>query len=308
MKRIPLLKSFSQQQRIAVILSVMFAITACDSGQDKFDASGTFEADEVIISAETSGTILQFDVEEGQALEAGQYLGYIDTTQLHLRKKQLESQVRSVLSQRPDIASQLAALEVQLRSSEREQKRISNLVQAGAATPKQLDDVNSQVETVRKQIAAQESSLGITSRSILEQASPLRIQIAQVEDQLVKSRIINPIAGTVLTKYAEAHEMVGPGKALYRIADMSSLTLRAYITGDQLPKLKLNQKATVLIDDGPDEYRSVDGVVTWISDKAEFTPKTIQTKDERANLVYAIKLKVKNDGALKIGMYGEVKF
>lgn len=287
---------------------LLLIVLACSNSENEFDASGTFEADEVIISAEVSGVIKTFNVEEGQVLKAGEYIGYIDTTQLHLRKKQLESQVRSVLSQRPDIASQLAALEVQLRAAEREQTRVSNLVEAGAATQKQLDDVQSQVETIRKQIAAQESTLGIASRSLLEQASPFRIQVAQVEDQLLKSQIINPIVGTVLTKYAEVHEMAAPGKALYRIADLSTMTLRSYVTGDQLSKLKLNQKATVLVGDSAEGYRSLEGIITWISDKAEFTPKTIQTRNERANLVYAVKLRVKNDGLLKIGMYGEVKF
>jgi HlyD family secretion protein len=199
-------------------------------------------------------------------------------------------------------------LEVQLSSAEREQKRISNLLVANAATQKQMDDANAQVDMVRKQLAAQKSALGITTTSINEQTSPLRIQIAQLEDQLTKCRIVNPITGTVLTTYAEAMEMTNSGKPLYKIADLSNIILRAYITGTQLPQVKLNQKVQVLVDNGPDDYRALEGVVTWVSDKAEFTPKTIQTKEERANLVYALKVRVKNDGSLKIGMYAEVKF
>jgi HlyD family secretion protein len=285
-----------------------FLLLSCSPSHPQFDASGTFEANETIISAEGTGTLLKFDVEEGQTLQAGQTLGYIDSTQLYLKKRQLESQIRSTLSQRPDIRAQLASLQVQLQTAEREQKRVGSLLKDNAATQKQMDDANAQVDLVKKQIAAQQSSLGITSESITEQASPLRIQIAQIEDQLVKCRIVNPTAGTVLTKYAEVNEMTNSGKALYKIADLSNLTLRAYITGDQLSAIKLGQKVSVLVDDGQKGYKTLEGTLTWVSDKAEFTPKTIQTRDERANLVYAIKVRAKNDGALKIGMYAEVKF
>jgi HlyD family secretion protein len=297
----------AKQRTPLILLVTALLLSSCGQNND-FDASGAFEAEETIISAEASGTIKQFTVEEGEALQAGQLIGYIDSTQLFLKKKQIESQIRSTLSQKPDIGAQIAALQVQLATAEREQKRISNLLAANAATQKQMDDANAQVEVVKKQVAAQQSSLGITSVSITEQTSPLRIQIAQLEDQLAKCRIINPINGTVLTKYAEEQEMAVSGKPLYKIADLSQIMLRAYVTGSQLPNLKLNQKVTVLVDDGPDKYREVPGVITWISDKAEFTPKTIQTKEERANLVYATKIKVTNDGSLKIGMYAEVKF
>jgi HlyD family secretion protein len=297
-------------KRTAPILYLIPAllIFSCNNNTDQFDASGAFEAEETIISSEANGTILQLDIQEGQMLERGQLVGFIDSTQLFLKKKQLESQIRSTLSQRPDVNAQIASLEVQLSSAEREQKRISSLLAANAATRKQMDDANAQVDMVRKQLAAQKSALGITTTSINEQTSPLRIQIAQLEDQLTKCRIVNPITGTVLTKYAEAMEMTNSGKPLYKIADLSNIILRAYITGTQLPQVKLNQKVQVLVDSGPDDYRALEGVVTWVSDKAEFTPKTIQTKEERANLVYALKVRVKNDGSLKIGMYAEVKF
>jgi HlyD family secretion protein len=291
---------------LAIVLGLMLA--SCNSHDNEFDASGSFEAEETIIAAEASGTIQQFDLEEGQVLKAGQFLGYIDSTQLYLKRKQLESQIKSTLSQKPNINTQIAALQVQLKSAEREQQRISNLLKAGAATQKQMDDMNAQVDMLKRQLDAQRSSLGITSGSITEQTSPLKIQIEQTQDQLSRCRIINPVNGTVLTKYAEAKEMASPGKPLYKIADLSTVILRAYITGDQLAKVKLNQKVKVLVDDGPDKYKTYEGIVTWISDKAEFTPKTIQTKEERANLVYASKIKVKNDGSLKLGMYAEVKF
>lgn len=290
------------------VMLTLATLLSCSTGGEQFDASGTFEAEETIISAEGNGTLLRFDVEEGQTLQAGQVLGYIDSTQLYLKKKQLVSQIRSTLSQRPDIHAQLASLNVQLQTAEREQKRVANLLKANVATQKQMDDANAQVDLVKKQIAAQQSSLGITSESITEQASPLRVQIEQLDDQLAKCRIVNPITGTVLTKYAEASEMATVGKPLYKVADLSSLTLRAYITGNQLSAIRIGQKVQVLVDDVQQGYKTLDGIVTWISAKAEFTPKTIQTKDERANLVYAIKVRVKNDGTLKLGMYAEVKF
>jgi HlyD family secretion protein len=292
---------------ICIVLSFVIPLS-CNSNKDKFDASGSFEGEEIIISAEASGVLQKFEVEEGQTVKAGQILGFIDSTQLYLKKKQLESQVKSTLSQKPNITTQIAALQVQLQAAQREQTRVSNLLKAGAATQKQMDDMNAQVDMLKRQLEAQRSSLGITSGSITEQTSPIKIQIEQTTDQLSKCRIVNPINGTVLTKYAEEKEMATPGKPLYKIADLSNLMLRAYITGDQLSQIKLNQKVKVLVDNGPDNYKEIEGIVVWISDKAEFTPKTIQTKDERANQVYAAKIKVKNDGSLKLGMYAEVKF
>ncbi|CAN5217474.1 HlyD family efflux transporter periplasmic adaptor subunit [soil metagenome] len=281
---------------------------SCGNKDTNADASGSFESEETIISAGASGTLMQFTVEEGQDLKENQSIGYIDSMQLYLKKKQLEAQIKSVLSQRPDITAQVAALQVQLKSAEHEQQRISNLVKAEAGTQKQLDDANAQIEIIKKQIAAQQSALGITSSSITQQTEPLQVQIQQIDDQLSKCRIINPVNGTVLTKYAEKNEMAVTGKPLYKIADISSLTLRAYITGNQLAAIKLNQKVNVMVDDSKSGMKTYEGTITWISDKAEFTPKTILTKEERVNLVYAIKIKVANDGLLKLGMYGEVKF
>ena len=288
--------------------AAMLIFASCNNGKKDFDASGSFETEETIISAEASGTLKQFDIREGQTLQAGQAIGYIDTLQLYLKKKQLEAQIHATLSTKPNIAAQTAALQEQLKAAQKDQVRINNLVKADAATAKQLDDINAQIEVIKKQIEAQQSSLNISTEGITQGTTPLQIQIEQLNDQLAKSHIINPINGTVLSKYAEANEMAITGKPLYKIADLSSLILRAYITGDQLPKIKLNQTVKVLSDDGNGKYKESEGTITWISDKAEFTPKTIQTKDERADMVYAIKVLVKNDGSLKIGMYAEVKF
>jgi HlyD family secretion protein len=288
----------------AIILS---GLTACNKTEDKYDASGTFEAVETIVSAEAAGTIKQLNIEEGQELKAGQTIGYIDSVQLYLKKKQLHAQIKAVLGGKPDIAAQTAALQEQLRQAEREQHRVTNLLEADAATQKQLDDANTLIAVVKKQIAAQRSSLGITSANFEDQAAPLAVQIQQVNDQLEKCRIINAVNGTVLTKYAEVNEVTSNGKPIYKIAELNSIILRAYVTGDQISHVKVSQQVKVLVDDTKNTYKTYPGTIEWISDKAEFTPKTIQTKDERANLVYAVKIRVKNDGYLKIGMYGEVK-
>lgn len=298
-------------KKLVIILGVLVALvilmTSCGGDTTRYDASGTFEAVETIVSAEATGVIKKFTVEEGQDLQAGQVVGYIDSVQVYLKKKQLEAQISAVLSRKPNIASQIASLQEQLKQAQREQQRITNLLKADAATQKQLDDANAQVEIIKKQIAGQESSLGITSKSLTEESGPLTLQIAQLNDQLAKCKIVNEVNGTVLTKYAEANEMTASGRPLYKIADLSQVILRAYVTGDQLPALTIGQKVTVLIDGADNTYKEYPGEVQWISNKAEFTPKTIQTKDERANLVYAVKIRVKNDGLIKIGMYGEVQ-
>ena len=293
---------------IALIASIATVLTACNNNKVSFDASGSFEAEETIISSEATGTIKQFSIEEGQTLEAGQTIGYIDSLQLYLKKKQLEAQVTAILGKKPNIPVQLSALQEQLRTAERERTRVANLVKGDAATPKQLDDINAQIEVLKKQIEAQKSTLSISSEGLGKDVVPLQVQIEQLNDQLAKCYIINPASGTVLSKYAEANEMTSAGKPLYKIANLSNIILRVYITGDQLPQAKLNQTVKVLTDDGKGGYKETEGTVTWINDKAEFTPKTIQTKDERANMVYAVKIKVKNDGSYKVGMYGEIKF
>ncbi|HVW96223.1 MAG TPA: HlyD family efflux transporter periplasmic adaptor subunit [Mucilaginibacter sp.] len=286
---------------------ILAALMACNKSEDKYDASGTFEAIETIVSAEASGTIKTLNIEEGQLLKAGEQVGYIDSVQLYLKKKQLQAQITATLSGKPDITTQIAALQEQFRHAEHEQKRISNLLKADAATQKQLYDANSQVTVIKKQIEAQRSSLRITSESISDQTAPLQVQIQQIDDQLKKCRIVNETPGTILTKYAEVNEITNPGKPIYKIAALNTIILRVYVTGKQLPHIRIGQQVKVFADDTKDSYKTYPGTVEWVSDKAEFTPKTIQTKDERANLVYAVKISVKNDGYLKIGMYGEVK-
>ena len=293
---------------ITLLTAVTALLTACNDNKVSFDASGSFEAEETIISSEATGTIKQFNIEEGQTLGAGQEIGYIDSLQLYLKKKQLEAQVTAILGKKPNIPIQLSALQEQLKTTEKERTRVANLVKGDAATPKQLDDINAQIEVLKKQIEAQQSTLSISSEGLSKDIVPLQVQVEQLNDQLAKCKIINPANGTVLAKYAEANEMTTTGKPLYKIADLSNIILRAYITSNQLTQIKLNQKVKVLTDDGKGGYKETEGTVTWINDKAEFTPKTIQTKDERANMVYAVKIKVKNDGSYKVGMYGEIKF
>lgn len=291
---------------VAAVSAIMFA--GCSNSENDWDAAGAFESVETIVSTESSGTIMQFNVEEGQTLQAGQYVGYIDSVQLYERKQQLLAQIASTTSQIPDIPVQVAALQSQLAEAKKNQDRMNNLLKQNAATQQQVDDANTQVDMLNKQIDAQKSTLGITSNTISKNVAPLQHQIDQLNDQLTKCRIVNPIRGTVLTKYSENHEIVMPGKALYKIAPTDTLILRAYVTGSQLSQVKLGQTVSVRTDKGAKQYATYSGTVYWISDKSEFTPKTIPTKDERADLVYAIKVRVVNDGYLKIGMYGEVKF
>jgi len=291
----------------AFILAAAFLI-GCSNGNGDFDATGTFESEEIIVSSEAMGKLVMFQVEEGMQLEQNQIVGIVDTTQLHLKKKQLQATIKAVLSKQPDINAQLAALQKQIETTEIEKKRIENLVKLDAATTKQLDDINSQLEVLNKQYTAAKSSLTITKQGLQSETLPLIAQVEQIEDQIKKSYITNPIDGTVLTRYVKLDEVTSNGKALYKIANLSEMTLRAYVDGDQLGQIKLGQKVNVYVDKGGGEQKEMNGEIYWVSSKAEFTPKTIQTKDERANLVYAIKVKVMNDGYLKIGMYGEVKF
>ncbi|NNM94239.1 MAG: HlyD family efflux transporter periplasmic adaptor subunit [Bacteroidia bacterium] len=294
--------------RYSVLLSLSLTLFSCHNSENDWDASGAFESVETIISTEASGTLMQFDIEEGQTKKKGDWIGYVDSAQLYFRKKQLEAQIVSTISQVPDIPVQVASLYAQLSNADINQKRIERLFKGNAATQQQLDDANTQVEIIKKQIEAQKSTLGITAATLEKQVAPLQRQIDQVDDQIDKCRIINPVSGTVLTKYAENHEVVTPGKALYKIAPTDTLILRAYITGNQLDMIKLGQAVKVRTDLEENKYRTYNGVIYWISDKAEFTPKTIPTKDERAELVYAIKVRVPNDGYIKIGMYGDLKF
>ena len=293
---------------IVYLALVLTGFTACNDGKKNYDASGTFEAIETLISAEANGQILKFDIREGQDLKAGETIGYIDSTQLHLQKLRLEQNKRAVLSGKPQTQVQIKALKEQLATARTNRDRIANLVDGGVANQKQLDDANSQVSTLEAQISAQLSTLNTTNISIDEQGNVIDVQLQEVKDRLEKCRITNPIEGTVLSKYAEPFEMASMGRPLYKIANLNNIILRAYITADQFANIKLNQNVKVLTDNDKGGFNETTGTVSWISDQAEFTPKSILTKNERANLVYAIKVIVPNDGTYKIGMYGQIKF
>ncbi len=291
-----------------LILAISMAFTACNRNKFEHDASGTFEATEIIVSSEVSGKIESFNITEGDVLTQNQYVGYIDSTQLFLKKLQLQTVMKSVNVRRPDLAVQISATKEQIRKAETEKNRVENLFKDNAATQKQVDDAVNQLNVLKRNLDAQISSLSNTISGMNEESASYEIQIAQVEDQLSKCRIINPINGTVLNKYVEEKEVVSPGKPMYKIADTKHIFLRVYVVSTQLESIKIGQEATVSanFDKGEKQYK---GKVSWISDKAEFTPKTIQTKDERQNLVYAVKIAVENtDGLLKIGMYGDVNF
>lgn len=301
-------KSMVKKAKWALLIVIYSLFVGCSGSKNDFEASGTFEAEGTIISAEATGVIRQFDVEEGQELTAGQIIGYIDSTQLYLKKRQLESQIRALQGRKPNITVQLSALQAQLQTAQTERTRLEKLVAGDAATQKQLDDVNAQIEVLKKQINAQQSSLKISSDGISDDVATLQVQIEQLEDQLAKHRLTAPQNGTVLAKIAKVNELTTVGKPLYKIADLQNITFRAFVTSAQLTQLKIGQNVRVFADFGEKKRREYKGTISWISDKSEFTPKTIQTQDERANLVYAVKITVKNDGYLKIGMYGEVNF
>lgn len=289
------------------LLFVAALLASCGHEDKGPDVTGTFEAEEIIVSSEATGKIVKLDVQEGMATGAGQTVGCVDTTQLHLRKMQLLASINAVESRRPDVRIQIAATEQQLATAKSEKARVEKLLEANAANRKQLDDVEAQVAVLERQLEAQTTSLYKTADGVAGESSALRIQAAQVDDLLAKCRITNPIDGVVIALYSRQNEVTASGMALYRIADLENMFLRAYVTGSQLTVIKLGQKVKVFSDFGNKGQREYEGTVAWISDKAEFTPKTVLTKDERADLVYAVKIRVKNDGYLKIGMYGGAK-
>ncbi|HVY74529.1 MAG TPA: HlyD family efflux transporter periplasmic adaptor subunit [Puia sp.] len=284
------------------------SLVSCKEEKTKYDASGSFEAVETLVSAEAAGKILKLDIEEGQQLDSGQVIGYIDSTQWHLSRLQLMQSKKAVLSGRPEASVQVESLKKELANAILDRDRTENLVKGGVASQKQLDDANAGIATLQARIKAQESSLHISTSSLNEQGGTIDAQMKEIADQLRKCVIVNPVKGTVLTKYAQQYEMTSPGRPLYKIADLSTIVLRAYITGDQLQQVKIGQPVKVYTDDGKGGFKETTGTITWINDRSEFTPKTIQTKNERANLVYAMKINVKNDGYLKIGMYGQVNW
>lgn len=289
-----------------ILISLSILAFSCNRNGTGYDAQGTFEAREVIVSAEATGQILAHHAGEGRYMKAGDIALVIDSTQLYLKKQQLDAQVRAVLSRTPDKGIQLAGLQEQLKTTRFEEERLANLVRGNAATQKQLDDIRAQIKVLEKQLDAQRNTLETTISGIHAEVVPLSISIDQMNEQLNKCRVVNPVQGTVMESYTEPGELAVSGKPLYRIADLSTMILRAYITGNQLSEIKPGMEVTVLTDEGTVGYRNHKGRITWISEEAEFTPKTIQTRDERANLVYAIKIEVRNDGSIKSGMYGEV--
>jgi HlyD family secretion protein len=299
-------------------LSIMLLLLAsCAGKKDEGDASGYFEADEVIVSAQQNGQLLSFIVKEGDTLHKGAVVGQIDVTGITLQKEQVKASIMALGEKTADVQpqlvlvkKQLAVQEAQMKQLLHEQQRTINLVKADAATPKQLDDINAQVDQLqqsmnvtKQQLTVSSTNVATQNRSVLSEKTPLERAMAQYDDQIRKGVIVNPLSGTVLARYALEGEMTATGKALYKIADLDTLTLKAYITGGQLPLIKLGQTVQVTTD-----TKTYKGVIYQVADKSEFTPKSIQTKDERANLVYAIKIRVPNDGYLKIGMYATTKF
>jgi HlyD family secretion protein len=290
-----------------LIISSLLIFSSCGDKNSQYDASGVFETTEVIVSAQAGGELMAFNVIEGQQVYANESVGYIDTTQLHLRKMQLMANMKAVESRQYNVTRQVAAIRQQIATQQAEKARFENLVRSNAANQKQLDDINAQVALLERQLAAQTETLENNNRGISGETAALFMQIAQIDDQIKRSVVASPISGTVLSKYAQQGEWAVQGRALFKVADITNMDLRVYITADQLTLLRIGQQVRVFADSGKSDRTEYAGTVIWISDKAEFTPKTIQTRDERANLVYAVKVAVTNDGYIKRGMYGELK-
>ncbi|MEY4459796.1 MAG: hypothetical protein RIT38_1026 [Bacteroidota bacterium] len=306
----------------ALLLFITVTLFGCAGSKIKFDAQGVFESEEVMVASELPGKLVFFNINEGDSLIQNQIVAKIDTSNLLLQKAQLAASLAALSQKLADVApqvtlfnNQIEVQEAQLRNLYHEKNRIENLLKSDAATKKQFDDIVFQIESLEKQIQVtkqqikvQQAAVGTQNRSILSESDPLKKRMEQIQDLIIKSNISNPINGVVLTTYVRSGEIVGAGKPLYKIANLETLTLRVYVSGDQLSSIKIGQNVKVLVDKNKEEYTELSGKIAAIASKAEFTPKTIQTKDERANLVYAVKVLVKNDGLLKIGMYGEVKF
>lgn len=281
-------------------------MAACGGNEKAYDATGTFEATETTVYAEQNGALLTFSVNEGDQIEAGKEVGLIDTTQIWLKIQQLDATKEVYQSQKPDMERQIAATRQQLSKAQQDEQRYRELVADGAAPSKMLDDASSQVKVLQKQLDAQISSLSTSTRSLDKQTVAANVQIEQLRDMLRKCHIVTPTKGTVLEKYVERGEFVAVGKPLFKIADTEQMFMRAYVTSAQLQNIKIGQQVKVFADYGNGQKKAYDGTVSWISSRSEFTPKTILTDDERADLVYAVKVAIKNDGYVKIGMYGEV--
>lgn len=295
-------------KKITIMASVALMMSACGGNEKEYDATGIFEATETTVFAEQNGALLTFSVNEGDTIEANKEVGLIDTTQVWLKIQQLNATKKVYQSQKPDMEAQIAAVRQQLSKAQQEELRYKELVADGAAPRKMLDDVASQVKVLQRQLDAQISSLSTSTRALDKQTAAADVQTKQLFDQLHKCHIVTPAKGTILEKYVERGEFVAVGKPLFKIADTEKMYMRAYATSAQLQDIRIGQKVKVFADYGAGQKKEYDGTVTWISSRSEFTPKTIVTDDERADLVYAVKVAVKNDGFVKIGMYGEVKW
>ena len=293
-------------KQTALFPAFIMILASCQNAE-KYDATGIFEANTVTVSSETSGKLVSFDIDEGDSLKIGQQVGLVDTTLLALQQKQLHSQQLSTEKSSPDIAAQAAALRSQIAHQQNECNRIARLLANGAATQKQSDDANAQLRTLRGQLEGLLSTLDKNRSSITESASALQYRREQIEEQIRKSYITAPLTGTVLQKYAEQGEYATPGRPLFKMANLDDIYLRSYFTASQLAHIRIGQEVTVIADFGGDEQYEYAGKIIWIAQESEFTPKSIQTQDSRANLVYAVKVAVKNDGRLKLGQYGEVR-
>ena len=294
-------------QKIYVLAGVALMMVACGGNEKAYDATGTFEATETTVYAEQSGALLTFSVNEGDMIEAGKEVGLIDTTQTWLKIQQMAATKEVYQSQKPDMERQIAATRQQLSKAQQDEQRYRELVADGAAPSKMLDDASSQVKVLQKQLDAQISSLSTSTRSLDKQTVAANVQIEQLRDMLRKCHIVTPTKGTVLEKYVERGEFVAIGKPLFKIADTEQMFMRAYVTSAQLQNIRIGQHVKVFADYGDGQKKAYNGTVSWISSRSEFTPKTILTDDERADLVYAVKVAIKNDGYVKIGMYGELK-
>ncbi len=290
-----------------ILAGVTMMMAACGGNEKEYDATGTFEATETTVFAEQNGTLLTFSVNEGDNIEANLEVGLIDTTQTWLKIQQLDATKKVYQSQKPDMERQIAATRQQLAKARLDEQRYRELVADGAAPSKMLDDAASQVKVLQRQLDAQISAFNTQISTLNSQITSTDVQKDQLFDQLCKCHIVTPTKGTVLEKYVERGEFVSTGKPLFKIADTENMHLRAYVTSAQLQHIKLGQQVKVFADYGDNQRKEYEGTISWISSRSEFTPKTILTDDERADLVYAVKVAVKNDGFIKIGMYGEVK-
>lgn len=289
------------------IMYVALALLAVSCGKETaFDAQGTFEATEVVVSSEASGRIMRLDAEEGTQINANTVVGEIDSLQLDLQRKQLIAQQTALLGSRPDVQKQVATIKEQIAKQKVELTRFANMLRDGATTQKQYDDMEAHLRVLESQLDATLSTLTKNTVTINNNSAALEAQILALEDRIAKCRIVSPVSGTVLVKYAEVGELATMGKPLFKVADLNKIYLRAYFTSEQLSNVKLGDTVKVIADFGAEERYEYEGTITWIASESEFTPKTIQTKDSRANLVYAVKIAVKNDGRLKIGLAGEV--